>query len=211
MRSSLLSVLLSVALATPVLADNATHIGDVIIDADRNMTSVQVNASTPELANLARLAFGAHGAYRLVSGGAAYSLNFTLVAPTQVRVEIARGSAGQPVLNQVVSGTSARNALLRAADVAVAHTTKLRGFFAGKLAFISDRGHGDHDFRSVRRRGGGLAGREPANHRAPLVAGRTPADLHQFSQRISGHLCAGSDQPSPRPGDTCGNGRPEVR
>lgn len=141
MRSSLLSLLL-LAGAAPLLADNATHIGDVIIDADRNMTSIQVNASTAELASLARLAFSVHGAYRLVSGGAAYQLNFTQVAPTQVRVAITRGSAGQPVFSEVVAGTSGRNALLRAADVAVAHTSKLRGFFAGKLAFISDRGAG---------------------------------------------------------------------
>lgn len=142
MRSCLLSLLLPVVGAASVFADNATHIGDVIINADRNVTSIQVNASTPELSSLARLAFGTHGAYRLVTGGAAYSLNFTQVAPTQVRVEITRGSAGQPVFSSVVAGTTGRNALLRAADVAVAHTSKLRGFFAGKLAFISDRGAG---------------------------------------------------------------------
>jgi TolB protein len=142
MRSCLLSFLVSVAGAASVFADNATHIGDVIINADRNVTSIQVNASTPELSSLARLAFGSHGAYRLVTGGAAYSLNFTQVAPTQVRVEITRGSTGQPVLSEVVAGTTSRNALLRAADVAVAHTSKLRGFFAGKLAFISNRGAG---------------------------------------------------------------------
>jgi len=142
MRSCLLSLLLPVAGAASVFADNATHIGDVIINADRNVTSIEVAASTSELGNLARLAFSAHGAYRLVSGGASYTLNFTLVAPTQVRVEIARGSAGEPMFSEVVAGTSARNALLRAADVAVAQTSKLRGFFAGKLAFISDRGAG---------------------------------------------------------------------
>jgi TolB protein len=142
MRSCLRSLLLALAGVASVFADNATHIGDVIINFDRNSTSVEVNASTPELASLARLAFGVHGAYRLVTGGAMYNLNFTQVAPTQVRVEITRGSAGQSVFSEVVAGTSGRNALLRAADVAVAHTSQLRGFFAGKLAFISDRGSG---------------------------------------------------------------------
>jgi TolB protein len=38
-----------------------------------------------------------------------------------------------------VTGTSQRNALLRAADVAVKATSGLNGFFASKLAFISER------------------------------------------------------------------------
>ncbi|MBP7482151.1 MAG: PD40 domain-containing protein, partial [Lacunisphaera sp.] len=36
------------------------------------------------------------------------------------------------------SGTSLRNALLRAADVAVTKTSGLRGFFAGRLAFVGE-------------------------------------------------------------------------
>ncbi len=136
-------LLLPVAGAVSTGAANATHTGDVIISADRNVTSVTVSASTPELNGLARLAFSAHGAYRLVAADGAYDLKFTLVAPAQVRVEILRGSAGVPVFSETVGGTSDRNALLRAADVAVVHTSKLpRGFFAGKLAFISDRGEG---------------------------------------------------------------------
>jgi TolB protein len=127
----------------PALAENAAHTGDVSISADRNVMSVKVTASTPELDSLARRAFGAHGAYRLVTGDAAYSFNFSQVGPTQVRVEIMRGSAGVPVLSETVEGTSARNALLRAADVAVVHTSKQgRGFFAGRLAFVSERGAG---------------------------------------------------------------------
>ena len=139
----LLSLLLPVAGVGPAFADSAAHSGDVTILADRNVTSIRVNASNPELGSLARLAFSTHGAYRLGTGDAAYDFNFTLVGPNQVRVDILRGAAGMPVFSETVSGTSARNALLRAADVAVVHTSKLpRGFFAGKLAFISDRGNG---------------------------------------------------------------------
>ena len=63
MRSCLPSLILSLAAAATAFADSAKPIGIVDIDADRNVTSVQVNASTPELGSLARLAFGAHGAY----------------------------------------------------------------------------------------------------------------------------------------------------
>jgi TolB protein len=43
------------------------------------------------------------------------------------------------VLNQTATGTSARNAFFRAADVAVKATSGLNGFFASKLAFVSNR------------------------------------------------------------------------
>jgi TolB protein len=127
----------------PAPAYSAAHTGDVAIAADRNVMSVKVTSSSAELEGLARRAFNAHGAYRLVSGDAAYAFDFALVGPTQVRVGVTRGSAGLPVFSETVEGTSSRNALLRAADVAVVHTCKQgRGFFAGKLAFISDRGAG---------------------------------------------------------------------
>jgi TolB protein len=136
-------LLLPFAGAVSALADSAAHTGDVAIAADRNVMSVKVTASSPELDSLARRAFSVHGAYRLVTGDAAYDFKFTLLGPAQVRVDITRGSAGLPVFSETVEGTSARNALLRAADVAVVHTSKQgRGFFAGKLAFISDRGAG---------------------------------------------------------------------
>jgi len=139
----LFSIMLPAAGAVPALADSSAHTGEVSILAYRNVTSVRVTASTPELGSLARLAFGAHGAYRLVTADAAYDFNFTQVGPARVQVDITRGASGLPVFSETVDGTSARNALLRAADVAVVHTGKVpRGFFAGKLAFISDRGAG---------------------------------------------------------------------
>ncbi len=135
----LLSLLL---LAATVPAFAQRYGGEVDILADRNATSIRISGSPAELVNLACVAFDAHGAYRRVAEGAAYEFTFTQVGAAQVRVEIARGGAGQPAYSADVTGTSARNALLRAADVAVERTSKLRGFFAGKLAFISNRGDG---------------------------------------------------------------------
>ena len=120
----------------------ARNVGTVDILAGRNAIPIRVSGSPAELAGLARIAFDSHGAYRRVAADAVYDLNFTQVGPAQVRVEITRGATGLPMFSEVVTGTDARNALLRAADVAVTHTSKLRGFFAGKLAFISDRGSG---------------------------------------------------------------------
>jgi TolB protein len=116
-------------------------IGPVDVSADFKTTPIRVSANTPELNNLALLAFGVHGAYRLVASGFDYDVRFSLVGPADVRVDVARAN-GQIVASETVTGTSARNALLRAADVAVARTSGLRGFFASRVAFISERtGH----------------------------------------------------------------------
>jgi TolB protein len=122
-------------------------IGEVSVTVDKNTIPVHVSASTPELNALALQAFRSHGRYSLIDRegrGYTYDIKFTLVGGTQVRVDVARGSAGASVVSQVVTGTSARNALLRAADIAVEQTNGmgLKGFFAAKLAFIGERtGH----------------------------------------------------------------------
>lgn len=125
--------------ATAVFAQR--EIGPIDITPNFKTTPIRVSADTPELNNLALLAFGAHGAYRLVASGYDYDVRFTSAGPAQVRVDVARAD-GQPVASETVVGTSTRNALLRAADVAVTRTTGLHGFFASRLVFISERtGH----------------------------------------------------------------------
>jgi len=129
------SLFLFLALVAPLLAQ--TEIGKIVVEADNRTLPVRVSANTPELNTLALQAFGVHGRYRVVANGYAYDIRFSEVAPTQVRVDIARG-LGQPVASETVTGTSARNALLRAADVAVEKTNGLglRGFFASSLAWV---------------------------------------------------------------------------
>jgi len=116
--------------------DKTRNLGDVVISADLKTLSVTVSGSTPELNNLANLAFSAHGRYRRVPSGGSFDIKFAPVAANQVQVTVSKG--GAVVLNQVVQGTSARNALFRAADVAVTATSGLKGFFASRIAFISE-------------------------------------------------------------------------
>lgn len=128
-------------LSLSVLAVSARaqrDIGVVDVQADVQTLAISVNSTNAELQNLARVAFGAHGRYRLLASGGAFALTFSPAGANQVTVAISRGSA--TVHSETVAGTSTRNALLRAADVAVAKTSGLPGFFAGKLAFIADRG-----------------------------------------------------------------------
>ena len=116
-------------------------IGYVDVVAEKNTVPVRVSANTPELNALALQAFGAHGRYRVTSSGYAYDIKFSQMTPSQVRVDITKGVAGTPFSSDVATGSSARQALLRAADVAVVKTNGLglKGFFTAQLAFIGER------------------------------------------------------------------------
>lgn len=125
-------------LCGPMLAQR--RIGDIVVDVDKNTIPVRVSANTAELQSLALQAFNTHGRYKLVASGFVFDIRFSAVSPTQVRVDIAQGSAGAPALSQVAAGANAREALFRAADIAVERTNGLglRGYFSAKLAFISE-------------------------------------------------------------------------
>jgi len=129
-------LLLGFGLAAPLFAQR--DIGTVNVDADTQTTAITLSSSSPELQNLALKAFGAHGRYRPVARGGSFQLTFTPAGANQVTVSITKGSAETPVHTETVTGTNWRNALLRAADVAVTKTSGLRGFFAGRLAFVGE-------------------------------------------------------------------------
>lgn len=141
MKKLLRLSLLLLALAAAGSLRAQRDIGTVEVLAENKTLPVRVSANTPELNQLALQAFGTHGRYRLVASGFAFDIKFSAVTPTQVRVDIVRSPSGMAVASEVVTGSSPRNALLRAADVAVAKTNGLglRGFFASKLSFINER------------------------------------------------------------------------
>jgi TolB protein len=114
----------------------ARDIGEVIVEGT-NAIAIHVSGTTPELDSLANTAFAAHGAFRRVTSGEAFDIRFSSAGANQVNVQVAKG--GSVILNQNASGTSSRNAFYRAADAAVKATCGLNGFFASKLAFISNR------------------------------------------------------------------------
>lgn len=144
MKKAFLLFTVCLAAGLTSLARGARNIGDVTVGVDARMLSVSVSANTPELNALAREAFNSNGRYHLVPGYGQFNIHFTLVASREVRVDITRGAGRAQFYSQVVRGTSDRNALLRAADVAVEKTNMmgLKGYFASKIAFISERtGH----------------------------------------------------------------------
>ena len=132
-----LLVLLACA-AAPALAQRS--LGSVEVAVDGSVLLVRVSGSTPELDALARTAFNTHGRYKLVASGYAFDIRFSPAGPTQVRVDIARGTAN--VASETATGRTLREALLRAADIAVEKTNglSLKGYFTARLAFIRDQG-----------------------------------------------------------------------
>jgi TolB protein len=133
----LLQLFLALALgAVANTAFAAVDIGDITVEGS-NAISVHVSGATSELESLANLAFNAHGRYKRVVSGGAFEIRFSSVGANQVNVQVSRG--GSVVLNQTATGNSARNAFFRAADAAVKATSGLNGFFASKLAFVSNR------------------------------------------------------------------------
>jgi TolB protein len=137
----ILAPLLAVALCQSLPAQGARNIGEVRVDVNNAAIAVRVTASSPELQALAQSAFNAHGRYRVVASGHAFEFRFSQAGANQVKVDITRAS-GAAVHSQVVAGASPRQALLKAADVAVEKTNGLglKGFFTGRLAFVSKRG-----------------------------------------------------------------------
>ncbi len=129
-------LLLTLTVVSSVFAQR--DIGVVDVTADASTIPLSITSSSPDLQDLALKAFGVHGRFRLVASGAAYTATFTAAGANQVSVAVTKGSAGTPVHRETVTGTSPRNALLKAADVAVAKISGLRGFFAGKLAFVGE-------------------------------------------------------------------------
>ena len=114
-----------------------TIIPDIEIRSGSQTLSVRVTASPEELHQLANRAFEIHGRYRRVTSNPSFDIRFTAVGGNRVQVDVARGSSR--VMNRTISGTSMRNALLKAADAVVEQTSGLKGFFASQLAFISKK------------------------------------------------------------------------
>ncbi len=117
---------------------------DITVGVGRGDTlSVRIRGDAA-LVSLAQKAFAVHGRYVVyapTASGANFDLTFAAVSGTQVRVDVSKGGAA--VMSQTLGGTSQANALYRAADAAVRATSGLNGFFASRLAFVSNHSGSD--------------------------------------------------------------------
>lgn len=139
-------VIFSLILVTGLFAGSAAYcqvrdIGDITVRSDVTVIPVKIDAGSVELRRLAEKAFASHGRYRVArnTSEASFNLNFAIAGTNAVELTIQSGTPAQTLFKQTVSGSSLRNALLRAADRAVEKTAGSPGFFAGRLTFISER------------------------------------------------------------------------
>lgn len=106
---------------------------------DAKAKAVTIVSRDVNLAGLLEMAFSTHGGFRVVKPGeGTFTFTFTPSGSNAVVVKIQSGRPLVTQLEQTVSGNSLRDAALRAADLAVLRTTGKPGYFAGKLAFVSE-------------------------------------------------------------------------
>jgi TolB protein len=156
MRKLLCCLILALFASAPLMAQS-----DVLPPVVRNLTGdvipVAVSSSNARIQSLLNKAFSVHGAYTIATDGKSdFVFKVEPAGATSVTLEILSGTPAQSLFKQQINGSSLNDAALRAADFAVTKTTGLRGFFAGRLAFVGRRGNdtdlfeGDLFFQEVR-------------------------------------------------------------
>ncbi len=111
---------------------------DPAISRDEGVLSVTVESSEDALAAVARKALSLHGRFTVETGeSAVLRLQFEPSGSESVLLRI-RESEGKEQVRKI-HGTDTTDAVLRACDLVVEWSTGLKGFFAGKLAFVGKR------------------------------------------------------------------------
>ncbi|WP_309383954.1 TolB family protein [Cerasicoccus frondis] len=106
----------------------------------KTITPVAVDSSDAATEALGKLAFSSHGAFDLVRAADARSVvKLTPMGGNQCNVKVISGDPARVIYQGTSTGTSSNDATLRACDAAVKALTGAPGFFAGTIAFISDR------------------------------------------------------------------------
>ena len=112
---------------------------DPAISRDRSLLTVAVQSGQKNLEDLASKAFSLHGRFLVdKADSAALVLRFEPSGDDGVLLRIQESSGKEQV--RKVRGTNLEDAVLRACDLVVEWSTGLKGFFAGKLAFVVKRG-----------------------------------------------------------------------
>lgn len=106
--------------------------GDV--DADAPIYRIQISGS-PEAVKLAKWAFSTHGSFKVVNSDPQYSISLTESGDNMIGLTV----NGARPFTQLVQGKSYADAVARACDLAVLKILATPGYFAGQLAFASDR------------------------------------------------------------------------
>ncbi len=113
--------------------------GEITASYDAGTKSVSIASRDANISALLELAFSSHGGFKVVKPGeGVFTFTVTPVGSNAVNLKIQSGKPLVTQLEETVRGNSLQDAALRAADLAVLRTTGAPGFFAGKLAFVSE-------------------------------------------------------------------------
>jgi len=135
----LLPVLLALSASSAPLSAQVVDIGRAERDGEGRM-AVAVQSADPTLDKIARRAFSLHGAYTLTTeANASFQIRIEPAGNDSILLTIGSGQPYVEQLRRTVPGRDRQDAALRALDLAVeatGHKLGLKGFFAGKLAFV---------------------------------------------------------------------------
>ncbi|MFI3291023.1 MAG: hypothetical protein R3Y46_03985 [Opitutales bacterium] len=136
---SLIGVFFVVACLLSQVA-NAQGYNAGVVSVDRGVAKapiyrIAIESDSPDLKAWAKTAFAVHGSYEVMPKDTQFVFRFTNVGFNAISLSI----TGSGSFEQVVYGDSTYDALLKACDLAVTKTLGSVGFFAGKIAFSSDK------------------------------------------------------------------------
>ncbi len=122
-------------------AQPITDLGEISHQNAVQTLKLSVESPVSTMQAQAEKVFGYHGGVTLVSArDAAFTLRFVPKGDRSVELIIESGTPPKVLFKQLVMGEDAAQALLKACDLAVEKTLGVPGFFAGKLAFVGERG-----------------------------------------------------------------------
>ncbi len=132
--------LIFVLLGNALCASDIITIPGIVRTVDNPVYPISIESNDEKISVLARRAFGVHGAYRVVANDSGkVKVRIDRLSSNQVNLIIQSGETNQTLAQGRISGSDWMNATLLACDQVVERTSGLKGFFAGRLAFVGER------------------------------------------------------------------------
>jgi TolB protein len=126
-----------VSLAPQAVFSQTIPLQDLIRDGEGKL-SIAIDSTDSTVSTLARRAFGLHGGFVVTTANnAAFQVKIEPASGSSVLLTVGSGQPYTEQLRRTVPGSDLSNAVLRACDLVVEATLQARGFFAGRLAFVS--------------------------------------------------------------------------
>ncbi len=131
------------AISASAIAQNSILIPEISRTGQVQTINIRIISNNESIQALATKAFNSHGVFNASADGApVYILKLDLDEENRVSYILQRNSPVSDVAKGSIKSNRWDVATLRICDIIVEKTTDLRGFFAGKLAFVGRRdGH----------------------------------------------------------------------